>query len=45
MFNLKKNFFLSKLYKYIVRIKFNYDKLKYLIDFILQYRYHNKLMY
>ena len=37
MFNLKRYFVLNKLYKYIVRIQFVYYKLKYLIDFILQY--------
>ena len=45
MFNLKSNFVLNKLYKYIVRIQFVYYKLKYLIDFILQYLNQYKLIY
>ena len=45
MFNLKRYFVLNKLYKYIVRIKFNYSKLKYLINFILQYCIRYKLLY
>ena len=38
MFNLKRYFVLNTLYKNIIRIKFNYDKLRYLIDFVLRYR-------
>ena len=45
MFILKRYFVLNKLYKYIVRIKFDYDKLKYLIEFILGYHNQYKLMY
>ena len=45
MYNLKRYFVLNKLYKYIVRIKFVFNKLKYLIGFILQYRNQHKLLF
>ena len=44
VFNLKKYFVLNKLYKYVVRTKFIYYELKYLISFILQYLIHYKLL-
>ena len=45
MIDLKLHFFLNKLYKYIVSIKFICYKLKYLIDFVLQYSNVYKLLY
>ena len=36
---------LNKLYKHIVRIKFNYYKLKQLFNFILKYHKQYKLLY
>ena len=43
--NPKRYFILNKLYIYIVRIKFIYYKLKYFINFILQYLNQYKLLY
>ena len=45
MFNVKRYIVLIKLNKYIERIKFIYDKIKYLVDFILQYYNQLKLLY